>query len=966
MPGAARAHAGGRHELRVAARRGRPTATASRSAPRPLRETPCASSRPTSCCCTTRSGRRSRRAHRRRARRARRRRPPRLDRRSTPPRCPGPTRSGARCCARWLPPRLRRASTRSCRPSTRSPTAAAPATLPLRSGSTRPSARSTESSAATTSSTRGGCRARRASSSCSRPRRASREPWPLRLIGRGAARWSALRHARARLGHRPSASCFCPFESPTASAWPRAYAQRALRGHARARSRPSASSRFEAAACGARVVACRDGARGARRSASSSHTFEPGDADGAARRDRARAPRPARPARGRRASPAANALGRGLRRRARDLERWSTAMSSLAGRRAARRRARHLRALRADPRLARRPRRRPRDAARHPRADLHPFATAARSSPNWLQDRAAPGDAIAQHGFQHRRTRARARAAPAAALQGGSAAEFAGLAPRPRPPRGRARPPRAHGSPACSRAASSRPAYAYTPALRARPRATRYDWWATLLALRGHRAPAHARARASARQRALKRAVSPLAAARGRGLSRRAAAPRPAPGRLRPPAPRAARSSGSSSAPRDAPRHLRRPRAETPRGASASCARTGARAAPRRDALRVHLPGPAALPPPVVLGLVLPRDRLAPLRPARARAGAAHAAARRPADGFIPHTTFWQAAPRWRRAPLYATSPAATPPRERSRRRCWRSRGSASPRRTTAASRPRRSRARRARALADPRARPRRRRAADDPPARRVRARRLAQVRRASTAARALASPATCGSSQRCRRARLERATIARSYRRARRGRAGQRRSRALAARAAPDVRRARVGASAPTRTEQALLDRCLDAQRGLFFDLAGRAERHVRVSTWSSLAPLALRDPAESASASSTSTSCTRAATARASASRASRWRSRRSSPGFNAYRTWRGAVVDEHDLAAGRRPARARRRATRPTARPASLATRSSAAACASTTTRAPGAATASTGSACRRCCSTSRPGFRSPRQG
>jgi hypothetical protein len=42
-------------------------------------------------------------------------------------------------------------------------------------------------------------------------------------------------------------------------------------------------------------------------------------------------------------------------------------------------------------------------------------------------------------------------------------------------------------------------------------------------------------------------------------------------------------------------------------------------------------------------------------------------------------------------------------------------------------------------------------------------------------------------------------------------------------------------------RTEQALVERCWDEERGLFFDLAGRAERPVRVSTWSSLAPLAL-----------------------------------------------------------------------------------------------------------------------------
>jgi hypothetical protein len=44
-------------------------------------------------------------------------------------------------------------------------------------------------------------------------------------------------------------------------------------------------------------------------------------------------------------------------------------------------------------------------------------------------------------------------------------------------------------------------------------------------------------------------------------------------------------------------------------------------------------------------------------------------------------------------------------------------------------------------------------------------------------------------------------------------------------------------------RTESALLAKCLDPATGLFFDLAGRDERPVRVSTWSSLAPLALTE---------------------------------------------------------------------------------------------------------------------------
>jgi mannosylglycerate hydrolase MGH1-like protein len=49
-------------------------------------------------------------------------------------------------------------------------------------------------------------------------------------------------------------------------------------------------------------------------------------------------------------------------------------------------------------------------------------------------------------------------------------------------------------------------------------------------------------------------------------------------------------------------------------------------------------------------------------------------------------------------------------------------------------------------------------------------------------------------------------------------------------------------------RTEAALLERCWDPRRGLFLDLAGSAEQRVAVSTWSALAPLALGDaiPAE------------------------------------------------------------------------------------------------------------------------
>jgi neutral trehalase len=42
-------------------------------------------------------------------------------------------------------------------------------------------------------------------------------------------------------------------------------------------------------------------------------------------------------------------------------------------------------------------------------------------------------------------------------------------------------------------------------------------------------------------------------------------------------------------------------------------------------------------------------------------------------------------------------------------------------------------------------------------------------------------------------------------------------------------------------RVEAALLERCLDSTTGLFFDLAGRGERPIHVSTWSALSPLVL-----------------------------------------------------------------------------------------------------------------------------
>ena len=62
-----------------------------------------------------------------------------------------------------------------------------------------------------------------------------------------------------------------------------------------------------------------------------------------------------------------------------------------------------------------------------------------------------------------------------------------------------------------------------------------------------------------------------------------------------------------------------------------------------------------------------------------------------------------------------------------------------------------------------------------------------------------------------------------------------------LRALARMDLERAATWSARADRTEAALLERCHDDRTGLFFDLAGRSERRVEVSTWSALAPLAV-----------------------------------------------------------------------------------------------------------------------------
>ncbi|MFZ0378521.1 MAG: hypothetical protein WAL38_11890, partial [Solirubrobacteraceae bacterium] len=82
-------------------------------------------------------------------------------------------------------------------------------------------------------------------------------------------------------------------------------------------------------------------------------------------------------------------------------------------------------------------------------------------------------------------------------------------------------------------------------------------------------------------------------------------------------------------------------------------------------------------------------------------------------------------------------------------------------------------------------------------------------------------------------------------------------------------------------RTERALLELCWDEERGLFWDVAGRGHAPQRVSTWSSLAPLALPSlPERIARRLSRSTCSTPAASEPRSRSRRCRWRSRASGP--------------------------------------------------------------------------------------
>jgi predicted deacetylase len=112
-----------------------------------------------------------------------------------------------------------------------------------------------------------------------------------------------------------------------------------------------------------------------------------------------------------------------------------------------------------------------------------PFHHQCAETPAWLRARAASGDAIAQHGFEHaRHRRVQGPNSFMAHLRGGHGAEFAGFGDRESEDavdRGREILAEAglepHGFVA--------PAYAYSPALR-RVLGRVFDWWADLSAVR--------------------------------------------------------------------------------------------------------------------------------------------------------------------------------------------------------------------------------------------------------------------------------------------------------------------------------------------------------------------------------------------------------------------------------------------------------------------------------------------------
>jgi predicted deacetylase len=143
-----------------------------------------------------------------------------------------------------------------------------------------------------------------------------------------------------------------------------------------------------------------------------------------------------------------------------------------------------------------------------PASQLHPFPARSPALANWLLDRVDAGDAVAQHGLQHRRTRARPLRRLTAEYPGLDAAStIASVEAGRKVLTGAGLEPRGFVA----------PGYAYTGALRAHL-AARFDWWATLLTLRGA-APTRTPALGFGTAGPLKRAASPLLLRAGASLS---------------------------------------------------------------------------------------------------------------------------------------------------------------------------------------------------------------------------------------------------------------------------------------------------------------------------------------------------------------------------------------------------------------------------------------------------------------
>ncbi|MBE2320094.1 DUF2334 domain-containing protein [Solirubrobacter sp. CPCC 204708] len=154
-----------------------------------------------------------------------------------------------------------------------------------------------------------------------------------------------------------------------------------------------------------------------------------------------------------------------------------------------------------------------------PAPQLHPFPSRSPELKYWLLDCQDAGDAIAQHGLQHRQTRpGPLLARPIRHWQGGRAAEYAGMsatAAAESVEAGR----RVLADAGLQPRGFVAPAYAYTGALR-RALSARFDWWATLLRVHG-RADVRSPALCLGTSGALKRATSPAFVRAGAALSPR-------------------------------------------------------------------------------------------------------------------------------------------------------------------------------------------------------------------------------------------------------------------------------------------------------------------------------------------------------------------------------------------------------------------------------------------------------------